>query len=74
MSALKWFVVVTAAFFALELLRNVGRRVDRVRKSENRQAAFKKALVGIGGTIFELTLYVLAIAFLWWASSQPLRG
>jgi hypothetical protein len=74
MSPFKWFVVFTAAFFALGLFRNVGARVRRVREADNRQARFKRALVGMGTTIFELTLYVLAIAFLWWASSQELSG
>jgi hypothetical protein len=74
MSAFKWFVVATAAFFALGLIRNVGSRVTRVREAENRQARFTRALVGMGTTIFELTLYVLAIGFLWWATSQELSG
>jgi len=72
MSAFKWFVVLTAAFFALELLLNVGRRARRVREAENKQAAFKKALVGIGGTVFEFTLYVLVVIFMW-ASSVTCR-
>jgi hypothetical protein len=59
---------------ALGLIRNVGSRVTRVREAENRQARFTRALVGMGTTIFELTLYVLAIGFLWWATSQELSG
>ena len=74
MSPFKWFVVFTVCFFALGLIQNVGRRVRRVREAENRQARFNRALVGVGTTIFEFTLYVLVIAFLWWASSQELSG
>ena len=74
MSPLKWFVVFTACFFALGLIQNVGRRVRHVREAGNRQARFTRALVAMGTTIIELTLYVLAIAFLWWASSQELSG
>ena len=69
MSPFKWFAVFTACFFALGLIQNVGRRVRHVREAENRQARFTRALVAMGTTIFELTLYVLAITFLWWASS-----
>ena len=74
MSPFKWFVVVTVCFFGLGLIQGVGRRVRRVREAENRQARINRALVGVGTTIFEFTLYVLVIAFLWWASSQELSG
>ena len=74
MSPFKWFVVFTTCFFALGLFRNVSARVRHIREAENRQARFTRALVAMGTTIIELTLYVLAIAFLWWASSQELSG
>jgi len=74
MSAFKWFVVLTVTFFELELLLNLGRRARRVREAENKQAAFKKALVGIGGTVFEFTLCVLVVIFRWTSSVTCMIG